>query len=304
MKQVFVSGIFDDIRSKHLRFLQEASLKGQVTVFLWGDQAAAAVTGKAPRFGIAERKYYLEAVRWVSRVEIGDDNLEPEALPEARPDLAAAAAVSPTSDEKPIWAVTGVFGHPSEGPSAAKTAFCARKGIDYLELSLADLSGFPYAPPSIDASRQLGAPRQPGTPGAPCEKRVVVTGCFDWLHTGHIRFFEEASAYGELTVIVGHDENIKLLKGEGHPLFSQSERQYVAGSIRHVARALVSSGSGWLDAEPEIIALKADRYIVNADGDKPEKRKYCEKHNIEYIVLERTPAKGLPRRASTDLRGF
>lgn len=297
MKQVFVSGIFDDIRSKHLRFLQEASFRGQVTVFLWGDEAAAAVTGKVPRFGLAERKYYLEAIRWVSRVEIVDNNLEAEALP----DLAAA---SPISDEKPIWAVTSVFGHTSEGPSAAKKAFCARKGIDYLELGPADLSGFPYSPPSTDASRQLGAPRQRGAPGAPREKRVVVTGCFDWLHTGHIRFFEEASAYGELTVVVGHDENIRLLKGEGHPLFSQSERQYVAGSIRHVARALVSSGSGWLDAEPEIIALKADRYIVNADGDKPEKRKYCEEHNIEYIVLERTPAKGLPRRASTDLRGF
>ena len=290
MKQVFVSGIFDDIRSKHLRFLQEASLKGKVTVFLWGDEAAAAVTGKVPRFSLAERKYYLEAIRWVSRVEIVDvdDNLEPEALP----DLAAVAAVSPASDEKPIWAVTSAFGHPSEGPSAAKTAFCARNGIDYLELSPSALSGFPYSPPPADS------PRRPG------EKRVVVTGCFDWLHTGHIRFFEEASAYGELTVVVGHDENIRLLKGKGHPLFSQSERQYVAGSIRHVARALVSSGSGWLDAEPEIIALKADRYIVNADGDKPEKRKYCQEHNIEYIVLERTPAKGLPRRASTDLRGF
>ena len=150
----------------------------------------------------------------------------------------------------------------------------------------------------------MNAPRKPGAPNAPCEKRVVVTGCFDWLHTGHVRFFEEASAYGELTVIVGHDDNIRLLKGEGHPLFSQAERQYVAGSIRHVTRALVSTGSGWLDAEPEIVALGADRYIVNADGDKAEKRKYCEEHGIEYIVLEREPARGLPRRASTDLRGF
>jgi cytidyltransferase-like protein len=159
-------------------------------------------------------------------------------------------------------------------------------------LGPSDLSGFPYTPPPADAPRQAG------------EKRVVVTGCFDWLHSGHVRFFEEASAYGELTVVVGHDENIRLLKGEGHPLFSQTERQYVAGSIRHVARALVSTGSGWLDAEPEIVALKADRYIVNADGDKAEKRKYCEDKGIEYIVLERRPAEGLPRRASTDLRGF
>ncbi len=288
MRQVFVSGIFDDIRSTHLRFLQEASLRGLVTVFLWSDAAAAAATGKAPRFGLAERRYYLEAVRFVSRVEIVDVTLDPEALP----DLAGVAALSPSSGEKPIWAVTGAFGQPSEAPSAAKAVFCAGKNIDYLELGPGDLSGFPCKPLALEASHKQG------------EKRVVVTGCFDWLHTGHVRFFEEASAYGELTVIVGHDENIRLLKGEGHPLFPQAERQYVAGSIRHVARALISSGTGWMDAEPEIIALKADRYIVNTDGDKPEKRKYCEQHNIEYIVLERTPAKGLPRRASTDLRGF
>ncbi|MFA5851381.1 MAG: hypothetical protein WC820_01655, partial [Spirochaetales bacterium] len=93
-------------------------------------------------------------------------------------------------------------------------------------------------------------------------------------------------------------------KGEGHPLFPDYERQYVVASIRDVARALVSSGSGWLDAEPEIKALGAERYVVNEDGDKPEKRRYCEDHGIEYIVLSRIPAAGLPPRTSTDLRGF
>jgi cytidyltransferase-like protein len=301
MRPVFVSGVFDDIRSRQLRFLQEASARGPVTVFLWSDEAAAALTGKAPRFGLPERTYYLEAVRWVSRVETLDTGFSPDALPDPATAAAGgvgAAAADSASAARPVWAVTGAFGSPAEGPSAAKASFCASRGIEYLELGSADLSGFPYAPPPIDA------PRKPGARGAPCEKRVVVTGCFDWLHTGHVRFFEEASAYGELTVVVGHDENIRLLKGEGHPLFSQAERQYVAGSICHVSRALVSSGSGWLDAEPEIVALKADRYIVNADGDKPEKREYCREHDIEYIVLERTPAAGLPRRASTDLRGF
>ena len=50
---------------------------------------------------------------------------------------------------------------------------------------------------------------------------VIVTGCYDWFHSGHVRFFEEVSAYGDLYVIVGHDANIRLLKGDGHPLFSQ-----------------------------------------------------------------------------------
>ena len=300
MRPVFVSGVFDDIRSRQLRFLQEASARGPVTVFLWSDELAAALTGKRPRFGLPERRYYLEAVRWVSRVEILAAGQNPDCLPKPAMEAAAAVAAAAAgaaapafpSAERPLWALTDAFGHHSEGPSATKAAFCRQNSIDLLTLGAADLAGFPYTPPPADA------PRGPG------EKRVVVTGCFDWLHTGHVRFFEEASAYGELTVVVGHDENIRLLKGEGHPLFSQAERQYVAGSIRHVARALVSSGSGWLDAEPEIVAIGADRYIVNADGDKPEKRKYCEERGIEYIVLERKPAEGLPRRASTDLRGY
>ena len=77
----------------------------------------------------------------------------------------------------------------------------------------------------------------------------------------------------------------------------------VAG-IRYVRQALISSGEGWLDAEPEIRRLRPDFYVVNEDGDRPEKRAYCEKHGIRYIVLKRTPKEGLPPRSSTRLRGY
>jgi hypothetical protein len=75
-------------------------------------------------------------------------------------------------------------------------------------------------------------------------------------------------------------------------------------AIRFVAQALISSGEGWLDAEPEIERIRPDIYAVNEDGDRPEKRKYCEAHGIEYRVLARLPKEGLPRRQSTALRGF
>ena len=119
-----------------------------------------------------------------------------------------------------------------------------------------------------------------------------------------MRFFEEVSAYGDLYVVVGHDANIRLLKGEGHPLRSQDERRYGVGSIKSVKRALISSGDGWLDADPEIRRLKPDLYAVNEDGDRGGKREYCEQNGIEYLVLKRTPAPGLPPRSSTNLRGF
>ena len=61
---------------------------------------------------------------------------------------------------------------------------------------------------------------------------------------------------------------------------------------------------GWLDAEPEIVRLRPAVYAVNEDGDRPEKREYCEKHGIRYVVLKRQPKPGLVRRTSTDLRGF
>ena len=133
---------------------------------------------------------------------------------------------------------------------------------------------------------------------------MVVTGCYDWLHSGHVCFFEEVSRYGELYVIVGHDANIRLLKGEGHPLLPQEERRYMVGSIKYVKDALISSGDGWLDADPEIRKLNPEVYAVNEDGDVGGKRDYCAALGIEYLVLKRTPAPGLPKRTSTDLRGF
>ena len=89
-----------------------------------------------------------------------------------------------------------------------------------------------------------------GAQGA--QKKVLVTGCYDWFHSGHVRFFEEASALGDLYVIVGHDANIRLLKGEGHPLLPEAERVYMVGAVRFVHHAAISTGHGWLDAEPEI----------------------------------------------------
>ena len=59
-----------------------------------------------------------------------------------------------------------------------------------------------------------------------------------------------------------------------------------------------------LDAEPEMADIGPDFYVVNEDGDVPEKRNFCDERGIEYVVLKRTPKEGLPRRQSTDLRGF
>ncbi len=270
-KSVVVSGSFDDIRSRELRFLEEAAKLGDLTVLLWPDEALLEKTGKAPKFPLAERLYFLKAVRYVSRVIPVSDVQNLDELP------------LENNFQPQIWADW------EKDSNAARQSFCQKNNLEYRVVRAEQLSGFPEPAPM---------------PSVPGQKKVVVTGSFDWFHSGHVRFLEEVSVFGDLYVIVGHDANIRLLKGAGHPLLPEAERRYVVGSIKFVKQALISSGDGWLDADPEIKKLKPDIYAVNEDGDKGGKREYCQKLGIEYLVLKRTPAPGLPKRSSTDLRGF
>lgn len=265
MKRIAVTGSFDDLRSRHVRLLQEAAKLGDVEVRLWSDQLVQVKTGSVPKFPLAERRYFLDAIRYVATVttvDIGEELLE-------KPD---------------IWAVDEADANPRQ------EALAAAQGIGYRIIGSKELAGFP--------SKELLVENETG------QKKVMVTGCFDWLHSGHVRFFEEVAELGDLYVVVGHDDNVRLLKGQGHPLFPQEERRYMVQSIRFVKQALISTGHGWLDAEPEIDQIQPDRYAVNEDGDKPEKAAFCEEHGIEYVVLRRLPKEGLPRRESTILRGF
>jgi len=236
--EIVIGGGFNDLRLRDFRLLHEASRRGRVRVNLWSDEALIAA-GEDVKFPLAERKYLLEAIRFVDEVR--------------------------------------VIGVPTAGDrfEAAKL--------------LSDLGPLPPADP---------------VPIDPPGKKVLVTGCYDYFHSGHVAFFEECAAMGDLYVGVGSDATIGQLKGKGHPLFPQDERRYIVAACRHVKHAFISTGTGWLDAEPELKKILPQIYAVNEDGDKPAKREYCQKHGIEYRVLKRIPKAGLPARQSTALRGF
>jgi cytidyltransferase-like protein len=293
MTTVIASGSFDDLRARHVRFLEEASQLGDLRVLLYSDAVVRHLTGQQPRFPQAERQYLLEAIRFVSQVSLVTELASSDELPlfaDAAPQLGpgrtreAEALRRAPGNAPPIWAVDEV------DDSEARRAFCALHGLEYRVFTRAGLAGFPAAPVT-----EAGAVGHPS---------VFVTGCYDWLHSGHVRFFEEASSYGDLIVAAGNDANVRHLKGKGHPLQTQEERRYMVAAIRYVKLALITSGWGWMDAEPEIARFRPDIYLVNEDGDKPEKRRFCEAHGLRYVVLKRTPREGLPPRSSTDLRGF
>ena len=230
--EVVIEGVFDDMRVADVQALEEASRKGPVHVRVIGDQALK----EHARFPESERMYFLEALRWVSRVSL------------------SGASSTPANSGSPLERAAAV-------------------------------------PP-----RRRDEPRP--------ARRVLVSGCYDWLHTGHICFFEEAAECGSLYVTVGSDQSVSEHKGPEHPIRCETDRRYMVASVRWVSEARIASGSGWLDWVPDAEEIRPDIFVVNADGDRPEKRAYCAAHGIDYKVLKRLPRVGLSARSSTELRGY
>ena len=132
-------------------------------------------------------------------------------------------------------------------------------------------------------------------------KKVFVSGCYDMLHSGHVAFFKEASAYGDLYVGIGSDATIEGLKGR-KPVYSENERLYMVRAIRHVKEAYINSGSGMMDFVETVERVRPDVFVVNEDGDSEIKRDFCRERGIEYVVLKRVPEEGLEARSTTSIR--
>ena len=80
MKTVVVSGSFDDMRARDIRFLQEASRCGYLHALVWGDDV---IEGR-PKFPQEERMYMMDAIRYVDRAtlvtELGDKDGLPDVV--------------------------------------------------------------------------------------------------------------------------------------------------------------------------------------------------------------------------------
>ncbi|MGC1377963.1 MAG: adenylyltransferase/cytidyltransferase family protein [Anaerolineales bacterium] len=134
-------------------------------------------------------------------------------------------------------------------------------------------------------------------------KKVFVSGCFDLPHSGHVAFFQEAAQYGDLYVALGSDRTIFELKNRP-TINTEAERLYIIKSLACVKDAFISKGSGLLDFVDELKEIHPDYFIVNEDGNVPEKKRLCDELGIEYVILKREPHPGLIPRSSTALRGM
>src|SRR6056297_3570919 len=97
------------------------------------------------------------------------------------------------------------------------------------------------------------------------KKRVLVTGCFDILHPGHIFFFKEAAKMGEVYVIVARDSTITKFKKQP-PIIPEKQRLEVVKAIRWVEKAVLGYEHRKfivraLNLKPDIILLGPNQRI-------------------------------------------
>lgn len=97
---------------------------------------------------------------------------------------------------------------------------------------------------------------------------VLVGGCFDVLHPGHVIFLEKAKAVGDvLVVLLESDQKIRELKGVSRPVHTQKERAKVLSALRSVDYVVILP---FLQKEKEydqIVAKVSPDIIAATFGD-------------------------------------
>lgn len=97
-------------------------------------------------------------------------------------------------------------------------------------------------------------------------KKVVFTnGCFDLIHTGHVRYLKIARGYGDaLVVAVNSDGSVNRLKGEKRPIMPQDERIEVLAALSMVDFVTVFEED---DPHRIIAELMPDVLVKGGDWD-------------------------------------
>lgn len=107
--------------------------------------------------------------------------------------------------------------------------------------------------------------------------RVMASGVFDILHTGHISYLEQAKALGdELYVVVASDNTVRKNKHE--PITPERMRVRIVSALKPVDVAMIGNDSGDMFAildeiRPDVIVLGFDqKFDENILSEELKKR--------------------------------
>lgn len=119
-------------------------------------------------------------------------------------------------------------------------------------------------------------------------KKVLVGGCFDFIHFGHISFLKQAKALGDyLVVALESDENVRQAKGAMRPIHTQQQRQEMLKSLSFVDEVIslapMKSDKEYFDlvhqVAPSVIA------ITEGDSIIEKKKEQAKQVNAQLVII-------------------
>lgn len=126
------------------------------------------------------------------------------------------------------------------------------------------------------------------------KKIVFCSGVFDLTHAGHVLFFEDCKALGDILVVaVGGDESVRNYKGPQRPIINEHMRAKIISSLKPVDYCYISrplkNDDPLYDMNSIFKNLKPDIYAINNDAfDIPAREKLAKTFGFELVILKRT----------------
>ncbi len=96
------------------------------------------------------------------------------------------------------------------------------------------------------------------------QQRLVLTnGIFDLLHSGHVRYLEQARQLGDVLVVgINSDKSTRTLKGPLRPLIPEDERASIVAALRSVTYVTIFHTPTAVEL---VEALQPDVYVKGGD---------------------------------------
>ena len=122
---------------------------------------------------------------------------------------------------------------------------------------------------------------------------VMVSGCYDILHGGHVEFFSQAKALGDRLVVSFASDSV-LLKIKGrHSSIPQQHKKYLIESLKMVDQVVIgeSLADDGLDFIDHFMSIRPDILVATEDDRFSDKKKaLCRDCGwpCEYVQLPKT----------------
>lgn len=125
------------------------------------------------------------------------------------------------------------------------------------------------------------------------DRRIVFTnGCFDVIHAGHVAYLREAKQLGDVLIVaVNSDEQVRIQKGQGRPIYPAAERMELLSELQCVDYVCVFDTPTVHDL---LRALRPDVFVKGGDYRVEEINEYdlVQELGLDLRLLAERPGLG------------